>query len=52
MSGTHLGLHLSSWNPTLTLVAASGAAPLGASLIKAVDNKLKSVGANAVVLQG
>jgi len=52
MSGTHPGLHPSSWNPTLTLVAASGAAPLGASLIKAVDKKLKSLGADVVVLQG
>lgn len=30
----------------------SGAAPLGAPLINAVHNKLKSVGANAIVLQG
>jgi 4-coumarate--CoA ligase len=32
--------------------ADSGAAPLGAPLIEAVHNKLKSIGANTIVLQG
>jgi hypothetical protein len=52
VSGTHSGLHPSSWNIALKPVAASGAAPLGAPLIKAVHNKLKSVGANTIVMQG
>ena len=52
LSGMHSGLHPSSWNVVLTLVVASGATPLGASLVEAVHNELKSVGTNVIVLQG
>ena len=52
LSGTHSGLYPFSWKPVLTLTAASGAAPLGAPLVEAVHSKMKSVGANTIVLQG
>lgn len=52
MSGTHSGLHSSPHKTTFTPVATLGAAPLGASLVEAVHDKLKSVGANPIVLQG
>jgi len=52
LSGAHPRLRLLSWGAALTLMPLSGAAPLGPSLVQAVHNKLKSVGANTALLQG
>jgi len=52
ISGTHFGLCSHSRDFVADVDAVLGAAPLGVSLIQAVHNKLKSVGANAVVVQG